>query len=199
MVVRAVVLTALVLVIVGCGADEQETTATPSPKASPAAKRHVPVAHSATGARTPTYATTSAQRLDAATAALVAESSDDAYWLCGEGEDCGYEVSRCFRIAPQRIDCAVAYGDEDPLDLCGVVVAVLLRGVDVFSDSYECAGLMRDVTRMDDIETKPPPKLKHFRIDASWYELGDEPNKWGVPRFDPARDVYVGGSLPLTP
>jgi hypothetical protein len=195
--VRAVVLTALVIAIVGCGADEQETTATPSMKASPAAKHHATVAHSAKGARTPTYATTSAQRLDAATAALVTNWSDDAYWLCGEG-DCGYEARRCFRMAPQRIDCAVGYGAEGEPEMCGVVVAVVLRGVDVFSDSYECGGLMRDVTRMDDIETKPPPKLKHFRIDESWYELGDEPNKWGVPRFDPARDVYVG-TLPLTP
>jgi hypothetical protein len=42
-------------------------------------------------------------RLDLATAELVAESSDDYSWLCGEGEDCGTAL-RCYALGPRRVD-----------------------------------------------------------------------------------------------
>jgi hypothetical protein len=132
--------------------------------------------------------------LDRATAYLTAGYSDDVYSLCGESEDCGSEP-HCFEVGPRRVDCPVATAtNDDQISRCYIVISVRLRGRRVYFGSYDCQGrfnpnprrlVRRDVYR----------RGRQFRIDqreAPWLrEEMNEPNRYGVPRFDVDRDVFL--------
>jgi hypothetical protein len=78
--------------------------------------------------------------LDAATASMLADSTEEAYWLCGEDDRCFAEPT-CFNVSPRRVDCAVAYWyTYNRVRRCGYVYTLRLRGDRLHAGSYRCRG-----------------------------------------------------------
>jgi hypothetical protein len=132
--------------------------------------------------------------LDLATAYLVTEWSDDFYWLCGESEDCGRQTV-CLSAGRRRVDCVVGtFSFEDSVRRCALVMSVRLRGPRVFFAPYGCAGRLKPNVRR---HLRPDVFRigKRFRIDDARdeYERADvnDSSRYGVPRFDIDRDVFV--------
>jgi hypothetical protein len=132
--------------------------------------------------------------LDRATAYLAADSSDEVYSICGESEDCRREP-HCFEVGPRRVDCPVGTTTYDePISRCDIVLTVRLRGPRVYFGNYGCRGKLnpnpRRLVRRDVYRSG-----RRFRIDereAPWLrEEANEPNRYGVPRFDVDRDVFL--------
>jgi hypothetical protein len=85
--------------------------------------------------------------LDRATAYMVTDWSNEAYWFCGEGDGCNTKI-RCFRVTSRRLDCAAgAWWSDNPVWRCSFVMTGRLRGVRLYSDSYRCSGRMRGYLR----------------------------------------------------
>jgi hypothetical protein len=131
--------------------------------------------------------------LDRATAFIVTDWSDEAYWLCGEG-GCGTK-SRCFRVTSLRVDCPTAsQWEDDPVWRCGFVMTVRLRGTRVYRDTYGCRGRFRGRPRRF-VRPSVWRKGNRFRVNvgnADWLrEEINERNLYGVPRFDVDRDVFL--------
>jgi hypothetical protein len=181
--VRAVVLAALVVVLVGCGSGERKRPVASSVQASTSVMK---TAAPSTGVETAAF-----HGLDFATAAFVADFTDEAGELCGE-EDCDYGTKRCFRNANRRVDCVVGFIWSGGRWMCGLVVTVVLRGIKVYEGSYnECEGeRLRPITRSRFIRPRRHPKLARFRAGIDW-PAQDERNRYGVPRYDTKRDVYL--------
>lgn len=116
--------------------------------------------------------------LDRATAWFVAAASEDAYWLCGEAEECSNEPQACYGVAADRVDCVVRYSQYGKEE-CGVIIAVRLAGREIQHGSYSCAGR---VPRRNVI-------LRRFTSDIDW-PIAGERNRYGVPRFDLKTDLY---------
>jgi hypothetical protein len=133
-------------------------------------------------------------RLDRATALWVAESHNDVYWLCGEADECLAEPF-CVEVSARRVDCPVRsrFQPGDPV-VCGVVISVQLRGRRLFSYGYGCRGRWQADRRIF-VRADIQRAGRRYRLDekdAPW--LADEVsqrNRYGVPRIDSARDVFI--------
>jgi hypothetical protein len=132
--------------------------------------------------------------LNLATALWVAADHREVYWICGEGDGCSVRPV-CVRISRVRIDCPVAaqVSPRRPR-VCGTVISVHLRGRRIFSYPYRCEGAWRGNSRSF-VRACVQRIGRRYRIDerqAEWLasEVND-PNRYGVPRFDARRDVFI--------
>jgi hypothetical protein len=71
-------------------------------------------------------------------------------------------------------------------------MAVVLRDIRLYKGSYkECADeRLFPVRRAKFIRPRRHPKLKRFRVTLL-EPIEEDRNRYGVPRFDPKRDVYL--------
>ncbi|MBE2315868.1 hypothetical protein DVA67_007765 [Solirubrobacter sp. CPCC 204708] len=133
--------------------------------------------------------------LDRATASMLADSTEEAYWLCGEDDGCSTEPV-CFKLGARRVDCAIArWYTEDPVRRCGHVYTLRLRGERLYAGSYACRGRVSpDPRRL--VRASVTPILSRVVIDAddedTWSRfVVNEPNAYGAPRFNMARDRFM--------
>jgi hypothetical protein len=129
--------------------------------------------------------------LDRATAYLVTEYSDAAYWQCGESDDCHTDPA-CFALSTSRVDCPVATRDRARHKTkCGFVMTVRLRGTRLFYSSYGCRSRRWKRPRRH-VREELYRRGRQFRLGSP---IGQEdagaPNRYGAPRFDVARDVFL--------
>jgi hypothetical protein len=135
--------------------------------------------------------------LDLATAYMLADSTDKAYWLCGEGDGCGFEPV-CFRVGPRRVDCPVAsWHSDNQVRRCGHVYTLRLRGDQLYSGFYACHGRLNPRPRQRWVRADFTPRLHRVVINASrddrdTYRVeSNGPNRYGAPRFSMDRDVFL--------
>jgi hypothetical protein len=133
-------------------------------------------------------------QLNLATAYWAAEDSEDVYWLCGEADFCSADPV-CVRLSSARIDCPVKsrFQPDRPL-ICGVVMSIRLRGRRVLTSSYRCRGRWHANSRAF-VQPWLAPNGELLRVDerhAPWLaEEINEPNRYGIPRFDVRRDLFI--------
>jgi hypothetical protein len=129
--------------------------------------------------------------LDRATAYLVTEYSDAAYWQCGESDDCRTDPA-CFTLSTRRVDCPVATRDlARHKATCGFVMTVRLRGTRLFYSRYGCRSRRWKRPRHH-VREAFYGRGRQFRLGSPiGQEDADAPNPYGAPRFDVARDVFL--------
>jgi hypothetical protein len=98
-------------------------------------------------------------------------------------------------LTAARIDCPVEsrFQPDRPL-ICGVVMSVHLRGRRVHFYSYGCGGRWHHNSRSF-VRARIQRTGWRFRVDergADWLsEEINEPNRYGLPRFDVIRDLFI--------
>ena len=133
--------------------------------------------------------------LDLATASMLADSTEEAYWLCGEGDGCFVEPE-CFSMGPRRVDCAVAHWyTYDRVRRCGHVYTLRLRGDRLHAGTYRCRGRLNPQPRRL-LRKRATAKFRRVIVDAgeadTWSRLlVNAPNRYGAPRFSMERDVFL--------
>jgi hypothetical protein len=132
--------------------------------------------------------------LNLATALWVADKSSEVYWLCGETADYCPARPVCVRLSSSRIDCPVESQYATEPRICGVVISVHLRGRRVYSYPYRCGGRWHRNSR-DFVRPDIQRKGRRYRVnerEADWFiEEINEPNRYGIPRFDVVRDLFI--------
>jgi hypothetical protein len=132
--------------------------------------------------------------LNLATALWVADSSSDVYWLCGETADYCLARPVCVRLGSSRIDCPVESQYMDEPRICGVVISVQLRGRRVYSYPYACGGRWHKNSRQF-VRRDMRRAGRRYRVnerESYWLiEEINELNRYGLPRFDVVRDLFI--------
>jgi hypothetical protein len=134
--------------------------------------------------------------LDRATAFMLADSTEEAYWLCGESDDCTVEPV-CFALGPRRVDCPVSnFFVDNRRRRCGYVYTLRLRGDRLYAGDYPCRGRFLNPRPERLLRPRLTPRLSRVVIDAGsdqpWFRTEvNAPNRYGAPRFDMASDAFL--------
>jgi hypothetical protein len=117
------------------------------------------------------------------------------YWLCGEGDGCGWDI-RCFRVSHARVDCPVGqFADDNLTRMCDVVLSVILVGDRIYFGRYRCQGRL---TPRPERFVQAGLRVAMARYVVDLYEGEgyvraevNRPNRYGAPRFDIVHDVLL--------
>jgi hypothetical protein len=136
--------------------------------------------------------------LDLATAHFFSGYGEGRYEVCGEVDGCATDT-RCFALGPRRVDCPVfnySVG-EDHVRRCALVATVRLRGEHIHHDTYPCRGRLRPDARRF-VRAAFWSRGVRLRPEGSGHETHEwfraetnNPNRYGPPRFDVDRDVFL--------
>jgi len=161
------------------GPDEEASTPVATVRASPARITRSRGAHDGV--------------LNRATALWVAQGHENVYALCGEADDCVAAPS-CVQMTRTRVDCPVRsqFQSTEPV-VCGAVISVQVRERRLYSSAYPCGNPWRWNRRVfvrEDVWADRRYRLNERR--SPWLaEEVNEPNRYGLPRIDAARDVFI--------